>query len=53
MAGRGRMRGDKPGSGIGGSCLCPNCNYKEAHQLGTPCYDKKCPKCGTPMTRGK
>jgi hypothetical protein len=21
------------------------------HQLGIPCYEQKCPKCGTVMTR--
>jgi hypothetical protein len=31
--------------------LCPNCGYKEAHLLGVPCYNKKCPKCEAPMTR--
>ena len=50
-AGRGRGQGGGFAQGPGGECRCPNCNYKEAHQLGVPCYDKKCPKCGAPMTR--
>ena len=38
-------------AGPGGSCVCPNCGEKTAHQQGTPCYEQKCPKCGTAMTR--
>ena len=34
-----------------GECLCPNCGYREPHQLANPCLTKKCPKCGAPMTR--
>jgi len=39
------------GKGPEGYCVCPKCGYKEKHQTGTPCYQKKCPKCGTLMTR--
>jgi hypothetical protein len=37
---------------LGGTkeCTCPNCSYKEQHQRGIPCSEKKCPKCGTPMS---
>ncbi|MFP3913087.1 MAG: hypothetical protein ACLFUT_13515 [Desulfobacteraceae bacterium] len=49
--GGGRGRGGGFGAGPGGSCVCPNCGEKTAHQLGTPCYEQKCPKCGTAMTR--
>ena len=52
--GRGGQRGLGGGfaqQGPGGECRCPSCNYKESHQLGVPCYNKKCPKCGAPMTR--
>ena len=53
--GRGPMtsRGQGGGfaQGLSGECRCPNCNYRESHQLGVPCYNKKCPKCGAPMTR--
>ena len=38
--------------GPGGECLCPSCGYREPHQLGVSCYTKKCPKCGSTMTRG-
>jgi hypothetical protein len=47
--GRGRMGGR--GLGVGGECVCPNCGYRTTHQVGAPCYEIQCPKCGTPMTR--
>jgi len=52
--GRGGRRGlgGGLGRGPGGECICPNCNYREFHQLAVPCLTKKCPKCGAPMTRG-
>jgi predicted DNA-binding protein (UPF0251 family) len=49
FGGRGRMGGFA--AGPNGNCVCPKCRYKEAHQIGVPCYQKKCPKCGSPMTR--
>jgi uncharacterized protein len=45
----GRMRGFA--AGPNGNCVCPKCGYKETHQIGVPCYQKKCPKCGSLMTR--
>jgi len=47
--GRGRM--GRFAEGPGGTCVCPKCGYKEQHQVGVPCYQKKCPKCRSPMTR--
>jgi len=47
----GRGRGGGFAQGPGGECMCPNCGHRETHQLGVPCYSRKCPKCGTPMTR--
>ena len=47
-AGQGRGFG---GRGPGGSCICPSCGEKVAHQRGVPCKDLKCPKCGSPMVR--
>jgi hypothetical protein len=49
--GRGRMGGSA--AGLGGACICvnPECKYQASHQRGTPCYQMKCPKCGSPMTR--
>lgn len=30
-------------------CVCPKCDYSEAHVRGIPCVEKKCPKCDTPL----
>ena len=50
--GRGRQPG---GFGLGpsGECICPKCSIKAPHQTGIPCYEQRCPKCGTPMTRSR
>lgn len=50
FGGGGRMGGFA--AGPSGNCICPKCGYKESHQTGIPCYQKKCPKCQSPMTRG-
>jgi ribosomal protein S27AE len=50
MKGLGRMGGTKQ-AGPAGSCVCPSCGYTEFHTRGVPCFHKKCPKCGTTMTR--
>lgn len=47
----GRLRGNRPGAGPGGQCVCPQCGHAAAHQVGQPCYQVKCPQCGTPMVR--
>ena len=47
----GRGRGGGFGARPDGSCICPNCGEKAPHQLGAPCYEQRCPKCGTTMTR--
>jgi len=49
--GSGRGRGDASGAGPGGFCVCPDCGERATHQPGSPCYEQKCPKCGTAMTR--
>ena len=49
----GRFGGQGGGTsqGPGGQCRCPNCGYTQPHQLATPCYHEKCPRCGAPMIR--
>jgi len=47
--GRGRMGGF--GLGPAGECVCTSCGHTVPHQRGVPCYQIKCPKCGSPMTR--
>ncbi len=51
--GFGRRAGAGFGAGPGGVCVCtnPKCGYKMPHQAGIPCYQQKCPKCGSPMIR--
>lgn len=50
--GRGRMGGPFA-AGPGGSCVCtnPQCKKEIPHQAGVPCYQTKCPQCGSPMIR--
>lgn len=50
--GRGRMGGPFA-AGPGGFCTCvnPECKNEVPHQAGVPCYQMKCPKCGSPMIR--
>jgi len=47
---RGRMGGR--GLGPGGECVCPKCEHRVPHQRGVPCFQRKCPKCGSFMARG-
>ena len=47
--GQGRMGG--AAAGPGGNCVCPKCGHTEPLIRGQPCTSKKCPKCGSPMTR--
>ena len=46
----GRMGGPLAGGAVG-TCLCPKCGHREPHERGVPCVQRKCPKCGTAMTR--
>jgi hypothetical protein len=48
--GQGRRGGPKAG-GPGGYCVCPKCSHRVEHQAGQPCYELKCPQCGTQMIR--
>jgi hypothetical protein len=49
--GQGRMGGNRA-AGPGGKCVCPACGHKVPHNVGEPCYQIDCPKCGTKMVRG-
>jgi len=47
--GRGRMGGSALGPS--GECVCPKCGTVVPHRRGVPCTSRKCPNCGSPMTR--
>jgi predicted Fe-Mo cluster-binding NifX family protein len=49
--GQGRGQGGGFAAGPGGACVCPQCGHEEPHDVGTPCMEKRCPKCGAIMTR--
>ena len=49
----GRGLGGGFGMGPNGECICPKCETRVPHQIGQACYQMKCPKCGTPMTRAR
>ena len=47
------VRGPK-GAGImgpRGTCVCPECGRKMAHEFGFPCRKVRCPDCGATMLR--
>jgi hypothetical protein len=44
-------RGGSKAAGPGGYCVCPTCGHKVEHVANQPCYQMKCPKCGSQMTR--
>jgi predicted Fe-Mo cluster-binding NifX family protein len=55
-AGCGKRQGQGGGrhgrtAGSPAYCICPKCGQTEPHEPGLPCIERKCPKCGTGMTR--
>lgn len=48
----GRSRPSDQSAGPAGVCICPACGKKKEHTRGIPCYEMKCPECGTNMVRG-
>lgn len=40
--------------GLGGpptDCICPQCGHVAPREPGVPCFQKKCPQCGSFMAR--
>lgn len=50
FAGGARMR--VRGAGPSAEAVCPQCGAKAPHEPGIPCFQQKCPKCGSTMARG-
>jgi hypothetical protein len=51
QSGQGMGRNQGTFAGPERNCICPKCGEKIPHMRGTPCTIRKCPKCGTLMTR--
>jgi len=55
--GRGRgFRGGRGPRGFGpgnrpANCICPKCGMISLHQLAIPCFQTRCPRCSSFMTR--
>jgi rubrerythrin len=39
------------GMGPIGFCICRKCGYRKIHQVGIPCREEQCPKCGMSLKR--
>jgi len=53
LGGGRRRMGGPYAAGPGGTCVCTNqdCKREVPHRAGVPCFQQKCPKCGSPMVR--
>lgn len=51
MSGERHGRRQRLGLGPEGSCVCPQCGFKKAHQPGVPCLQERCPHCGSALVR--
>jgi hypothetical protein len=52
--GRAGKRRGMGGFGQGGpptNCICPQCSLVVPHEPGIPCFQRKCPQCGSFMAR--
>jgi predicted DNA-binding protein (UPF0251 family) len=49
----GKNKSNSDNSDETGYCVCPECNYKQPHQRGVPCYQLICPECNTKLMRGE
>jgi len=49
--GWGRGRGGFRPGGPPGNCICSNCGFIVPYRVGLPCFQTKCPQCGSVMTR--
>ncbi len=51
--GKGRGFPGRKGLGIGpdNNCICPNCGFILPRQRALPCFQTRCPRCSSSMTR--
>lgn len=43
------FEGPGRGRGLSRECECPNCGYTMPKTRGVPCFNTRCPECGTPL----
>jgi len=49
--GRGRETGGCRRGGSPTNCICPQCGIVVPREPGIPCFQRKCPQCGSFMAR--
>jgi len=50
-AGRGRKKGGCGRDAPPANCICPQCGLMAPREPGIPCFQRKCPQCGSFMAR--